>query len=622
MKKILFKIIISLLILNVVRASPVDKIKTVKIFSPDKHITFSLNKFADKYYYTISYDKNQVIKESNLGLVLTSKQIEFNVPVFTIDKYEKKESYVTRGVHSLAKNNYKAAKIQFIANEVTIILDVRVFNDGVAFRYLINGIETSVIEKELTSFQLPADAMVWSQPNNKHYEGKYTSKIVSSFKKDEILGPPATIQLTKPQLYLAITEAGLTDFAGMSLVADDKGIFHSFLSGNTKKTGAFETPWRVVEIGKTLNDLVNSDIISNVSQKYDEKLFPKGYDTEWIKPGRSVWSWLAGEGPVSFENMKKFSDNAAALGFEYNLVDEGWGNWKDGEKDHWALMKELVDYSAKKGVKIWAWKAYPDRRGIEGIKNESKRRAFFAKSKEIGIVGVKIDFFDSESQEIIQFYQAALKDAGDYKLMLNFHGANKPTGETRTWPNEMSREAIKGLENRPPWAKQNTILPFTRYLAGHADYTPINLGDRIGEVTWAHHIASSVIFTSPLLCFGVGPQSLIDFPFKEMVTSIPPVWDETIVLSQSKIGELVVYARRNGNQWFIAAINGIHEQQSLTIDLSFLGKGIYKLNAVKDDQQKQAAGIADELEVTSKSKIKIRLNPEGGFIGKLISVNK
>jgi alpha-glucosidase len=174
-------IILLTLTLNQAWAFKIDKIKTIKIFSPDKHIAFSLTKSADKYYYTISYDENQVIKESNLGLVLIGKQIEFNVPVSTIDKYEKKESYATRGVHSLAKNNYKGAKIQFAINEITVTLDVRVFNDGVAFRYLINGLETSVIETELTTFQLPADAIVWSQPNNKHYEGWYTSKIVSSF---------------------------------------------------------------------------------------------------------------------------------------------------------------------------------------------------------------------------------------------------------------------------------------------------------------------------------------------------------------------------------------------------------------------------------------------------------
>jgi alpha-glucosidase len=600
-----------------------NEINGVKIRSPDQHILFSLDKLNGKYCYAISYGTNQVIKESNLGLVLTGEQIEFDVPISALNKYEKNEIYPTRGVHNLAKNKYKGAKIQFLVNEKTVTLDVRVFNDGVAFRYLVNTNGQSIIEKDLTTFQLPEEAMIWSQPNNKHYEGKYTDKRASEFEKGEILGPPITIQFVKPKLYAAITEAGLTDFAGMSLVADEKAVFHAYLSGNTKKNNGFETSWRVILMGSDLNTLVNSDIISNVSPKYDEQLFPKGYDTDWVKPGRSVWSWLSGDQRViTFENMKKFSDQAAELGFEYNLVDEGWGNWKDGDKDHWDLMKNLVDYSAKKGVKIWVWKAYPDRRGIEGLKDEAKRTAFFKRCSEIGVAGVKIDFFDSESQEIIEFYQAALKEAAGYHLMLNFHGANKPTGETRTWPNEMSREAIKGMEGRPPWAKHNAILPFTRYLAGHADYTPIHFGDRVGEVTWAHHIATLAIFNSPFLCLGASPQSIIDHPFKDMIISIPSVWDETIVLPQSEIGELVLLARRKGSQWFIAGLNGVHEAKSMTLDLSFLGKGKYQMTAIKDNLLKQAWGGKISTAVNAKSILHISLNPEGGFIAKLDKLNK
>ncbi|MBC8054704.1 MAG: glycoside hydrolase family 97 catalytic domain-containing protein, partial [Sphingobacteriaceae bacterium] len=300
----------------------------------------------------------------------------------------------------------------------------------------------------------------------------------------------------------------------------------------------------------------------------------------------------------------------------YNLVDEDWGYWKDGDRDHWDLMKELVDYSAKKGVKIWVWKAYPDRKGIDGLHDPAKREAFFKKCKEIGIAGMKLDFFDSEDQKIIQFYQAALRDAAKYQLMINFHGANKPTGETRTWPNEMTREAVRGLENNPPWALANTILPFTRYLAGHADFTPVHFGKRIGEVTWSHHIATMVIYTSPFFCIGAEPQDILDNPAKDLIKSIPAVWDETIVLSQSKIGEVAVYARRKGDAWFLAVVNGLKEPRSLTVDLSFLKKGSYKFSQMKDDQSKQAAAIVLNSEVTSNTMLNIQLNPAGGFVGR------
>ena len=200
--------------------------------------------------------------------------------------------------------------------------------------------------------------------------------------------------------------------------------------------------------------------------------------------------------------------------------------------------------------------------------------------------------------------------------MMDFHGANKPTGETRTWPNEMSREAIRGLENHSPWAPSNAILPFTRYLAGPADFTPVNFGNRLGEVSWSHQVATMVIFTSPLLCLGADPQGILDNPAKEIIKSIPSTWEETIVLPQSKIGVQVLYARRKGDTWFLAALNGEHQQKSIMVNLSFLKKGAYKLSAMEDVQDKQATAIIENIKLSSLSPYTINLNPEGGFVGR------
>lgn len=311
---------------------------------------------------------------------------------------------------------------------------------------------------------------------------------------------------------------------------------------------------------------------------------------------------------------------ASQLGFEYNLVDEGWGYWKEDGKDQWDLLRELVDFSRTLGVGIWVWKAYPDRKGIEGIKDPIKRQEFFGKCKAAGVVGLKIDFFDSESQEIIEFYQNALRDAAKYQLMINFHGSNKPTGESRTYPNEMTREAVRGMENRPPWALQNTILPFTRYLAGHADFTPIHFGKRIGETSWVHQIASAVVFTSPLLVYGADPKSLLDNPCLDLIKSIPTTWDETIVLPPSTIGELVIMARRKGDRWFIAALNGQTARQ-VTINLSFLGKGKYIASIVRDVKGEQLTAKKEKVEVSNKQSLSIDLNTAGGFIAQFITAS-
>jgi len=590
----------------------------VTVTSPDGKIKLVIDSKAGALSYHVNFKSAQVIKPSGLGLIINGKTIGTNAAIGKVTKYAVNENYPYRGVHNLASNHYHGAKVELTGSHSVFMLEARVFNNGVAFQYQVNSTGASVVEHDLTAFTIPAGSYVWYQPNIKTYEGKYSKQKIEDFKKGDLIGPPATIELPNNVGYMAITEGSLTDFAGMSLIADSNNVFKANLTGNTNKTGTVATPWRIIEIGADLNTLVNCDIIADISPAFDPKLFPKGYDTDWIKPGRSVWSWLAANRSITLGNMKRFTDYAAALGFEYNLVDEGWATWKDDNRDNWDMMKELVDYSAAKGVKIWVWKAYPNRKGIPGIKDSVSRRAFFEKCRQIGIAGLKIDFFDSESQEVIDFYQAALRDAARYHLMIDFHGANKPTGETRTWPNEMSREAVRGMENRPPWAQTNTIVPFTRYLAGHADYTPMHFGDRMGEISWAQHIATMVVFTSPLLCLGADPQSMLDNPFKTMIQSIPSTWDETIVLPQSKIGNLVLYARRKGGTWFIAAMNGANQQKNINIKLSFLKGGRYALNAVRDDEQQQANALPENAVVSGGSVLTINLNAKGGYVGKLI----
>jgi alpha-glucosidase len=551
-----------------------------------------------------------------MGLVINGYVFGEELAIATMQRYKMNETYPYRGVHNKAVNKCNGGKI-FMRSYFPFCIEVRVFNDGVAFRYITNSKGAAGVEKDLTEFVLPAGSIIWSQPNIKYYEGKYSKKLIDTVQSGELMGPPVTIELPANAGYAAITEGGLSNFAGISLLANGNRGLVANLSSNVHRLAQMESPWRIIEIGKDLNSLVNCDIIGNVSPAYDSKLFPQGYNTDWIKPGRSVWSWLAKPRSVTLENMKHFSDLAAQLGFEYNLVDEGWSNWKDSAngKDCWDMMKEVVDYAATKGVKIWVWKAYPDRKGIPGIKDSLQRKIFFKKCKDLGIAGLKVDFFDNESQEIIQFYQAALHDAAEYHLMMNFHGANKPTGESKTWPNEMTREAIRGMENRPPWAQSNTILPFTRYLAGPADYTPMHFGDRSGEVSWAHHVASMIVFTSPFLCVGADPQSILDNPCREMIQSIPPVWDETIVLPQSKIGELVLYARRNGTTWFLAAMNGTNEVRTINVDLFFL-KGNFLFTSIKDDKDKQDNVLVNNSKLSGSSKLTIVLNANGGYVGR------
>ncbi|HEY0609557.1 MAG TPA: glycoside hydrolase family 97 catalytic domain-containing protein, partial [Chitinophaga sp.] len=236
----------------------------------------------------------------------------------------------------------------------------------------------------------------------------------------------------------------------------------------------------------------------------------------------------------------------------------------------------------------------------------------------LGIAGLKIDFFDHEAKKTIDLYDAILKETAKQQLVVDFHGANKPTGLSRTWPNELTREAVKGMEasKLPDRATHNTTIPFTRWLAGAAEYTPVHFGERRKNTTWAQQVASAVIFDAPMLTYGANPASILSNPAVDMIKSIPSVWDETIVLPGSAIGELAAFARRKGDTWFLAVMNGV-TPRTLELPLSFLKEGNYQAMVLRDS--KDSTSVVDIAQETHKrgDVIKITLGQGGGFIARL-----
>jgi len=201
--------------------------------------------------------------------------------------------------------------------------------------------------------------------------------------------------------------------------------------------------------------------------------------------------------------------------------------------------------------------------------------------------------------------------------MVNFHGANKPTGEPRTWPNELVREGVKGMEagKLTARARHDATLPFTRFLAGHADYTPVHFGARRADTSWAHQVATAAVFTAPLLTYAAHPKNILDNPCAPMIKSIPAVWDETIVLPVSEIGEIAAFARRSGDTWFLAIVNG-PTAKDIKIPLSFLGPGEYQAIFVRDRKDHSGAVQLENTAAKRKDTITIELRAGGGFIGR------
>jgi alpha-glucosidase len=287
------------------------------------------------------------------------------------------------------------------------------------------------------------------------------------------------------------------------------------------------------------------------------------------------------------------------------VIEGVWSRWSDEQ------IKEIVEYSRQQGVGLWFWKH------SNQLRTPEAREAFFKKLHDFGVVGAKIDFFDHEAKDVIDHYEALLEKAAEYHVLVNFHGANKPTGRARTWPNELVREGIRGMESSRLMerARHETILPFTRYLAGHADYTSMHLGDRRRDTTWAHQIASAAIFAGPLLTLVTHPQRMLDNPAVDMIKSIPAVWDETIVLPGSEIGELAAYARRSGETWFLAVMCG-PQARTIQVPLSFLGDSRYKASLVRDNKENAAAVVLEDKTTRRGDTLTIEMINGGGFIAR------
>jgi alpha-glucosidase len=611
------------------RRSQRVRMEQVEVASPDGKVKFTVLPNAERLSFTVQFGDAVVIEPSSLKMELDGYDLSAGVVFSNVERYVVNETYPWNGAHSTATNQGNGARIllQHDLSFANYTLEVRAFNDGVAYRHIIPGDEgASRTPDEYSSFVIPNDSTVWyAGMEGGHYEGTYEKKDISQVTAGEWSGPPLTCKLPRAAGYASITEANLVNYSGMGLESDGRrgwivGLGHrqplnypfelrygrdegKRLGKPASVSGTITTPWRVIIIGKDLNTLVNSTILPNLCPPPDPKLFPQGINTPWAKPGRAVWRYVDG-GPQGVEGMKEFSRMAGELGSEHHVIEGFWSRWTMEER------KAVVDYSRERGVDLFFWKHSRD------LRTPEKREEFFKLLNDCGVAGAKIDFFDHEHKEVIDLYEELLRKAAEHQIMLVFHGANKPTGRARTWPNDMVREAVKGMEssrmtNR---AGHQATLPFTRYLAGGADYTTMVFNQRRGDTTWANQIASLAIFDSPLLTIAANPQTILTNPAVEIIKSIPATWDETIVLPPSEIGELAAYARRKGDTWFLAVMNGPSEKR-IAIPLSFLPAGNFEAAIVRDGGESASLKIEKET-VTGDKTFSLELNSGGGFVAR------
>lgn len=602
---------------------------TIQVKSPDGKIGFMVWQQSQQLYFSVKLGTTEILKPSPFLFTVNGTCLTQNSRFLKHETYTHRAAYSLQGVHAKGMNYYNGLVLFLTTTNKAFQsdLDIRVFNDGVAFRHRVLGGQHDMTPDETTILNLPTHSMIWYHDLNMHYEGVHVKKQIDFVQAGEWVAPPATFKL--PQgVYAAITEAALLHYPGMALLANGRNGLVLRLA-NTQPTsypyklryspddtlrlkqpsvmkGPFVTPWRVVLIGKDLNALVNSDIIANLNPAPDPRLFPKGEQISWIKPGRAVWKYLNGGGDGTVEVMKHFTDGAAALGFEHNILEGFWSKWTDEQ------LQDLVTYSRQKGVGIWLWKH------SRSLRTPESRDSFFKKCKALGIAGAKIDFFDHEAKETIDLYEALLNEAARYHVLLDFHGANKPTGLHRTYPNVLVYEGVKGMEASKlnDRATHETTIPFTRWLAGPAEYTVVHFGERRKNTTWAHQIASAAILSAPLLTYAAHPDSILLNPAVDIIKSIPATWDETIVLPPSEIGELAVYGRRKGNMWIVAVMNGTTPKK-ITVPLTFL-KGTYKALIAKDHPADPASVVVEQTSYTATDRLELNLTTVGGYIAQFI----
>jgi alpha-glucosidase len=596
-------------LLLVAAAQAKDSEFTIK--SPDGKIVASISA-GEHLSYTVNFHGKPVLGKSELGISVDG--VDLGEHAALSGKPETStvnERYATRGVHTEAVNHCNVAIVPLASGDTKWQLEVRVFDDGLGYRYRVPGSGTRRINGESSEWNVPVGSVLWHQDeNNPSYESRFYSDIVGQLPKGLKLMAPATLKFPGDTGYGMMTEANLVSYSDMALQAAGessfKALFHYDATGWDHE-GEIVSPWRVTILAADLNTLVNSDLIKNLCPAASPDLA----DAAWIKPGRSIWHWLTGGAP-KLEEQKSWVDGTKQMGYEYYLVDDGWRTWNGGGDKAWDALADLVSYAKSQNVAIWAWV------NSQYVYKPEDRAAYFKRAKDIGIVGLKIDFPHPANSVWVQWYDDTLRDAAAAGLMIDIHGAVKPTGRERLWRNEMTREAVSGREQGKNPSVHDTALPFVRYVQGPADYTPtLLIPKRLDGSTFAHELAMPIVFTSPYLCMGDNPQHYLESDAADLLKALPSVWDETRVLPVSEIGQLAAFARRSKDSWFIGAINNTVPRRE-TISLSFLGTGEYKLVELADDPDRNDAFVRSERAVTRNDSLVMPLRKDGGYAAWLV----
>jgi alpha-glucosidase len=625
----------------------------VAVTSPNGLLKLAFTHQHGQLKYEVTYRGRPVIQPSNLGLEFAGQAavLGANMRIVSSRRGSVDQSYrVVHGKSNPVRDRHNWVRMESEEADGLkrrFAVEGRAYDDGVAFRYLVPkqpAIEEFRLKDEKTEFRLTGDHLSYPlilRSFRTNYEAEHQSMRLSSLPPAAIVGLPFLWEVPDTG-WFALTEAHLENYSGMYVsLGKAASVLEARLAPRDDQPELkviaptpHQSPWRVLMAAAEPARLIESNLIANLNPPC---ALP---DTTWIRPGKVTWPWWSNravtgvnfEGGVNTPTKKYFIDFAAKAGLEYLIVDTGWyasGRSPDADitKGNPQLdIQEVLRYAKAKGVKVWLWLNWaPADRQMDKV---------FPLYRDWGVVGVKIDHMNRDDQWMVDFYHRLARKAAENRLMVDFHGAYKPTGMSRTYPNVITTEGVMGLEDVKWDARANPAndlrLPFTRMLAGPMDYTPGGFDNVTREQfvsrrtrpmvlgTRTHQLALYVVFESPLQMVSDHPGAYEGAAEFKFIRDVPTNWDETRVIN-ARVEEYVTIARRSGEDWYLGSITNWTARE-LEIPLRFLknGKYIAEIYADAEDADRNPKRVIVETKTVDRgAKLVARLATGGGYAVRL-----
>ena len=634
-----------------------DAQKMFQLESPTGDITISV-RVADSVYYTVSVNKTPVIAPSTIAVLTNASKWGINATVSRQRKRTVKETIVNPVPfkRALIPDHFNELELQFKGSYSLIF---RAYDDGVAYRFVSSTTDSLYINREIATFRFAANDTVYFPQMQKRddvdifhtsFEEPYRKVTLSTIASSAMGFTPV---LVAGRIKAVITESDLWNYPGMFLAGSNgkalHGVFAAYPDQLEVRGGEFKQPvaisrkdyiayiaghqplpWRVIILAKEDKQLLTNDLVYRLGSP------PVTTDWSWVEPGMSTEEWICGSNiygvdftsGINTATYKYYIDFASRFGLEYVMLDAGWSDYNDLFRITPGLDLEAVSaYAKTKNVGLILWTL--------SMTLERQLEPALSMFNRLGVKAIMTDFMDRDDQPMMQFYERIGEATARHKIMIMFHGAFKNAGFERTFPHAITREAVLGSEYNI-WSdkaspEHDLLIPFIRMTSGPMDYEPgfmVNANQRtfrplpdkvMSQGTRCHQLAMFVAYDSPLQMFSGNPaDAWREENFTEFLGSLPTVWEETIV-PDARLGDYLVLARRNGNDWYLAAMTD-WTPRTLEISLSFLHEGTFELTLVEDgvnaDQHASDYRIRTE-RVDRRKSIRITMAPGGGYVARL-----